>query len=470
MDTKPTLKSVTLKNLISFLILSTVIVLILLAINFRSISIKIVEDKALAISEVVKAGLTAHMKGGIMEHRDYFLNEIDSLTQVDNVTIIRSDAINAQFGGGGDFEKEVDYIAKQAFESRQPIFLIEDIQLKPYMRAIVPFIASSKGKLNCLECHQVAEGTVLGALDLKMDLTEYREITFKLLATIALIISTFIGLIVANNFRTVQRYIQEPLQQLIKQGEEAYSSNTPINVSNFECREFEEVAKEINSFTNDFFQNKRLIEEKNEQLAELASEVEDAHKETVFTMGVIEEHRSQETRNHTIRVTNYSQILGQKAGLSESDIDLLMTAAPLHDIGKLGIPDAILLKPGKLTEQEYTVMKTHASIGRNMLRHSKGGTLQAASIIAHQHHEHWDGSGYPEGLSGEDIHIFGRVIALVDVYDALTTSRVYKDAWSQEDALAYIQKESGRHFDPQLVKTLLKCRDELTSIKKRYRE
>jgi response regulator RpfG family c-di-GMP phosphodiesterase len=470
MDTKPTLKSVTLKNLISFLILSTVIVLILLAINFRSISIKIVEDKALAISEVVKASITAHMKSNIMEHRDYFFKEIDSLTLVENITIIRSNAINAQFGEGRSFEKKVDYITKQAFESKQPVFLIEDIRLKPYMRAIVPFIASSRGELNCLECHQVAEGTVLGALDLKMDLSEYRETTFKLLATIALIVSTFIALIVTNNFRTIQRYIQEPLQQLIKQGKEAYYSNTPINASNFECKEFEEVAREINHFTHDLLENKSIIEKKNEQLAELAREVDSAHKETVFTMGVIEEHRSQETRNHTIRVTNYSQILGQKAGLSESDIDLLMTAAPLHDIGKLGIPDAILLKPGKLTEQEYMLMKTHASIGHNMLCHSKGGTLQAAATIAHQHHERWDGSGYPEGLAGENIHIFGRIIALVDVYDALTTKRVYKDAWSQEDALAYIKKESGGHFDPQLVEALLKCSDELSAIKKRYNE
>ncbi len=470
MDTKPTLKSITLKNLISFLILSTVIVLVLLAFNFRSISIKIVEDKALAISEVVKAGITAHMKGGIMDRRDYFLNEIGSLTLVNSLTIIRSDEVDSQFGKGRHLEKKGDHITKQAFESKQPIFLIEDIQLHPYMRAIVPFIATSKGEFNCLECHHVAEGTVLGAVDLQIDLTAYRETTFKLLTTIALIVSAFIALIIANNFRTVQRYIQDPLQQLIKQGEDAYYTNTPINISNFECKEFEEVAKEINHFTSNLLQNKNVIEKKNEQLAELANEVEEAHKESVFTMGVIEEHRSQETRNHTIRVTNYSQLLGEEAGLSEDEIDLLMTAAPLHDIGKLGIPDAILLKPGKLTDQEYAVIKTHTTIGRNMLCHSKGGTLKAAMIIAHQHHEHWDGSGYPEGLAGEEIHIFGRVIALVDVYDALTTKRVYKKAWSQEDALDHIQQESGRHFDPQLVEALVRCRKKLTLIKNRYQE
>ncbi len=470
MNTKPTLKSITLKNLISFLILSTVIVLVLLAFNFRSISIKIVEDKALAISEVVKAGITAHMKGGIMDHRDYFLKEISSLTLVNQLTIIRSNEVNAQFGKGLHFEEDIDHITKQVFENKQPIFLIEDIQFSPYMRAIVPFIATSKGGLNCLTCHQVAEGTVLGAIDLQIDLTAYRETTFKRLATIALIVSAFIALIIVNNFRTVQRYIQEPLQQLIKQGEDAYYTNTPINVSNFECKEFEEVAKEINHFTSNLLQNKSVIEKKNRQLIELAKEVEEAHKESVFTMGVIEEHRSQETRNHTIRVTNYSQLLGQEAGLSDDDIDLLMTAAPLHDIGKLGIPDAILLKPGKLTEQEFTVMKTHTTIGHNMLRHSKGETLQAATIIAHQHHEHWDGSGYPKGLAGEEIHIFGRIIALVDVYDALTTKRVYKNAWSQEDALNYIRQESGRHFEPQLVEALIRCQEALTLVKKRYQE
>ncbi|MCF6283425.1 MAG: HD domain-containing protein [Candidatus Polarisedimenticolaceae bacterium] len=470
MDDKPSLKSITLKNLTSFLMLLTLIVLVLLAVNFRSISIKIVEDKALAISEVVKAGITAHMKGGIMDHRDYFLNEIGSLTLVNDVSIVRSHEVNAQFGKGRHFEKEIDHITKQAFESKQPVFLIKDIQLQPYMRAIVPFIASSKGELNCLQCHQVEEGTVLGALDLKMDLTEYRATTIKLLLAIGIITTLFIVLIIANNFRTIQRYIQEPLHRLIKQGEEAYYSNIPINTNLYECKEFEEVAQEINHFTKDVLQTKSIIEKKNVQLAELALEIEGAHKETVFTMGVIEEHRSQETKNHTIRVTKYSHLLGQGAGLSEEDIDLLTTAAPLHDIGKLGIPDTILLKPGTLSDQEFTVMKTHTTIGYNMLSHSKGETLQAATIIAHQHHERWDGSGYPQGLVGEDIHIFARIIALVDVYDALSTKRIYKKAWSQEETLTHIQQESGQHFDPQLVDILISCRNKLTRIKQKYHE
>lgn len=467
---KPTLKSITLKNLITFLMLLTVVTLIILAANFRKISIQIVEDKALAIAEVVKAGITSHMKAEIMDKRDYFLTEIGSLKLVDDLAIVRSNAVIDEFGKGRNFERTIDDSTRQAFETRRPVFQMHDISFKPYMRAIVPFVASSDGHLNCLKCHEVEEGTVLGALDLKIDLTEYRNFSVRLIVFICFITVIFIMLIIANNFRTVQRYVQEPLERLVKKGEEAYYKKQPINEDDFECQEFEEVAKEINLFTRDILTSQDTIQRQNVELAELAQEIENAHRETIFTIGVIEEQRSKETKNHTIRVAKYCQLLGQKVGLSEQEVDLLTTAAPLHDIGKLGIPDSVLLKPGRLSDEEFEVMKSHAIIGYNMLSHSKRDILQAAATIAYQHHERWDGTGYPQGLRGDEIHIFGRIVTLADVFDALSTERIYKERWMLDDTLSYIREKRARQFDPALVDILLDHLDAFIEIQQRYHE
>lgn len=468
---KPSLKSITLRNLIAFLMLLSFVTLVVLAANFRSISAQIIEDKALTVAELVKAGITSHMKAGIMDKRDYYLTEIDSLTMVKELSIVRSHEVNNQFGPSGrPQEKAIDHVTQQAFVTKQPVFLLDDIQLKPQMRAIVPFIASKEGKLNCLQCHKVEEGTVLGALDLKIDLTGYRNVTVELLLIIGVITALFILLIIFNNFRTVQQHVQEPLERLIKKGEEAYYKQEPINEDDFECLEFEHVAKEINLFAMDILNNQSVIKKQNSELAELAKEIECAHRETIFTIGIIEEQRSKETKNHTLRVAKYCQLIGEKMGLSDYELDMLVTAAPLHDIGKLGIPDAVLLNPGRLNDEEFEVMKNHTTIGYNMLSHSKRDVLQAACIIAHQHHERWDGKGYPQGLKGEEIHIFGRIVTLTDVFDALATKRVYKEQWKMEDVLDYVRKNRGKQFDPTLVDILLENLDKFTEIQQRYHQ
>ncbi len=465
---KPTIKQITLKNLMVFLMLLSLTTLVILTLNFRNISVRIMEDKALAISEVVKAGLTSHMRAKIMAKRDYFLAEINALTLVNNVAIIRSKEVTDQFGAGHWREKTYDHVTQEAFQTGRPVFILNDIDMEPYLRAIVPFIASSTEPLNCLKCHEVEEGTVLGAVDLELDLTEYRDVTAKLLAAIGFVTFSFIFLIVINNFRTIQRYVQEPLNSLIKKTEQAYQAHTPINADEFECLEFEHVAREINLFTGEAIHRQEVIEQKNLALEVMSKEIERTLQETLFTMGVIEEHRSKETNNHTLRVTKYSQLLGSKYGLPEREVELLAMASPLHDIGKLGIPDSILLKPGKLSEQEYEVMKNHCLIGYSMLSHSKRDVLQAAAIIAHQHHERWDGSGYPQGLAGKNIHIYGRIVTLVDVFDALATKRIYKEKWALPEIVAYIKKERGRQFDPELVDLLIQNLDEFLAIKHRY--
>ncbi len=183
----------------------------------------------------------------------------------------------------------------------------------------------------------------------------------------------------------------------------------------------------------------------------LSDEIEQTQREVVFTMGAIGETRSKETGNHVKRVAEYSYLLAIAYGLSPQQAEMLKQASPMHDIGKVAIPDAILNKPGRLSLQEFEVMKTHASIGYEMLGHSRRELLLTAATVAHQHHEKFDGSGYPRGLAGEQIHIFGRITAVADVFDALGSARVYKPAWRDEDIFSFFRQQRGQHFDPKLI-------------------
>ncbi|MGB3976719.1 MAG: HD domain-containing phosphohydrolase [bacterium] len=197
---------------------------------------------------------------------------------------------------------------------------------------------------------------------------------------------------------------------------------------------------------------------------QLSKEIEATHKEIVDTLGEMIESRFVETGNHVKRVAAYAQIIALKAGLSEKDAEILRFTAPMHDIGKIGIPDTVLKKPGTLTPEEYEIMKQHTTIGHNILKRSNRPILKAASIIALQHHERWDGKGYPNGLKGEDIHIFGRIIRLVDVFDALRAKRVYKKAWTTERIIDYMERERGKQFDPRLVDIFIENIDELLAV------
>ncbi|TCP58971.1 GAF domain-containing protein [Tumebacillus sp. BK434] len=202
--------------------------------------------------------------------------------------------------------------------------------------------------------------------------------------------------------------------------------------------------------------------------AMLAHEIEETQKEIIFTMGEVGETRSKETGNHVKRVAEYSKILALRFGLSEEEAELIKTASPMHDIGKVAIPDAILNKPGKLTTDEYELMKTHTTIGYQLLNNSKRRILKAAATIAIEHHEKWNGTGYPHGLQGEEIHLYGRITAVADVFDALASDRPYKKAWELDRILDLFREERGRHFDPQLVDVFFESLDEILEIRSKY--
>ncbi|MEO5340773.1 MAG: two-component system response regulator [Magnetococcus sp. MYC-9] len=190
----------------------------------------------------------------------------------------------------------------------------------------------------------------------------------------------------------------------------------------------------------------------------------------VHRLGRAAEFRDNETGLHVIRMSHYAHILGVACGMTEAESGLLLHAAPLHDIGKIGIPDGILLKPGKLTADEFKIMQTHPEIGAAIIGKDESPLLKMAFLIAYTHHEKWDGSGYPRSLRGDEIPLVGRVVAIGDVFDALTTQRPYKEAWPVSQAVELLQQGSGHHFDPDLVHLFLDRMPEILLIKEKFGE
>lgn len=240
------------------------------------------------------------------------------------------------------------------------------------------------------------------------------------------------------------------------------------------CKPFhaEELLARVNTHLS-LYRAKKLLQQNNLSLQHkyeqnqqrLMSELEQNQLEMIYVLTELMESTSDETGKHIRRVAECSRLLAlYHESLTDEDADILFHAAPMHDIGKITIPHSILHKPGKLTEDEFAIMKTHTTRAFKILHNSKRKYTKAAAIIAHQHHEKWDGSGYPQGLKGQDIHIYGRIVGLIDVFDALMHKRVYKEAWSLEDTLDYIRKHSSSQFDPYLVSILLEHIDEFVAI------
>jgi len=200
----------------------------------------------------------------------------------------------------------------------------------------------------------------------------------------------------------------------------------------------------------------------------LNQEIVDTQKEIIVTLGEVVETRSRETAHHVKRVAECSSVLAGLAGLARHEVRMLRLASPMHDVGKIGIPDSILLKPGPPTREEYDIMKSHALLGYQILAKSNRDIIRTAAVIALEHHERWDGQGYPQGLRGEEIHIYSRITALIDVFDALYHKRVYKEPWDLNNILEYITNERGKHFDPNLVDIFLDNLDKFLSIYQAY--
>ncbi|MBP1754718.1 MAG: hypothetical protein H6Q59_1116 [Firmicutes bacterium] len=196
----------------------------------------------------------------------------------------------------------------------------------------------------------------------------------------------------------------------------------------------------------------------------LKQEIDDTQRELIYALGEIAESRCIDNSHHVKRVGCISAFLAEKFNFNPHDVEIVHLAASMHDVGKIAIDDKILNKPGKLTPEEFESIKNHCLYGYELLKNSKRELLKEAAIIAYEHHENYDGSGYPRGLTGEDIHLSSRIVALVDVFDALATKRVYKEKWPREDIINFIESQRGIKFDPEIVDIFLKYLDEIDDI------
>ncbi len=211
-----------------------------------------------------------------------------------------------------------------------------------------------------------------------------------------------------------------------------------------------------------------LVEKRTMELHRAGKKVRRSREETILSLSRAAEFRDDETAQHTVRMSHYCKLLANKAGLQEKECERIRVASPLHDVGKLGVPDAILLKPDRLTPDEFEQIKKHTTIGYRIFSDMESGLLKLGAEIAFTHHEKYDGSGYPHGLAEKNIPLVGRIAAICDVFDALTSDRVYKKAMGVEKAVEIMRKESGSHFDPELLTLFLDSLDEVLEIKEAF--
>ncbi len=207
-----------------------------------------------------------------------------------------------------------------------------------------------------------------------------------------------------------------------------------------------------------------------EEVAKRTHEIVAREMEMIMRLSRAAEFRDPETGAHIQRMSQFSRLIAEQLGMPDAEQELILRAAPMHDVGKIAIPDHILLKPGRLTPEEFELMKRHAEYGYEILKNSCSTLLDVAAIIARSHHEKFDGSGYPAGLRGEDIPLYGRIVAVADVFDALTSARPYKEPWPLEDATGFLRQGAGSHFDPRCVEAFLARLDDVLLVQARFKD
>ncbi len=236
-------------------------------------------------------------------------------------------------------------------------------------------------------------------------------------------------------------------------------------INNLKVKKYNDIIKDINEVLQ------KEVMRKTKKLREALQLAKEAEYEMVLKFGIISEFRDEETGAHIRRISSYARLFGQLLDLPEEEQNLLSYASPLHDVGKIGIPDNILKKPGPLTPEEFEVIKLHTTIGAKILSSDpRFITLSAGKVIAEQHHEKWDGSGYHRGLKGEDIHLYARIIAICDVFDAMTSDRVYRPAFTVEQSIDIMKKGRGNHFDPNLFDIFINNLSQFLDIREKFKD
>lgn len=457
---KPSIKAVTIKKLVRFGLLFLLAMLGLIAINFHTLIGEAIRDKGETLARAVESALTSHMLAGTYKDKENIIHSASLLPGIQNLRIIRSDAINQQFGLRQD--QTQDAATLRAFDTKAPVYTMPQLlSAQTSLRVSYPYVATATEPVNCLACHQVEAGEVLAVLDFQIDMRSYLRTSTHYLYILFFSFTVILTLTALFITRTLDHNIMSPLKWLVEETQTSYKKHIAIDTDRYNSLELDYVATKINQFN-------QVVLAQNDELTTLNQEIEATQREIILAMGYIGEARSKETANHVRRVADLSFLLARHLGLDAKQCDWIKEAAPMHDIGKVGIPDSILHKPDKLTDEEYALMKQHSLWGYNVFCSSERPMLKAASIIAQQHHERWDGKGYPQGLKGEDIHIMGRIVAVADVFDALSCRRCYKDAWPMEKVRDYFRDAAGSQFDPALVQLLLDHFDEAQAIISKY--
>jgi len=279
-----------------------------------------------------------------------------------------------------------------------------------------------------------------------------------------IIISLIIGFFAIMIGLLVAKGITKPIGKLEQVSLELKNHNLDVEF------EIESYFSEINEAVAAFSEMKKSINTHMKENIELNKYLNEAHLDTLFRLAYAAEFRDDDTAEHIHRISEYSILIGSKLGLSEEELNILKYASIMHDLGKVGIPDAVLLKPGKLTAEERKVIETHPEIGASILKDPSSDIMWAAQEIALTHHEKWDGNGYPKKLTGDEIPLYGQIVAVVDVFDALVSERVYKKAWEPEKALSLIIEERGKHFSPKCVDAFAGSFKEVIEIYNSYNE
>lgn len=467
--TKPSIKHITLRKVIAFAALILLFLVLWIGYAFKGLVIDAMKDKGTTLARVVETSLASHMQAFALEQKDVYLNKLQMVVGLSDLHLVHSDAVSRQFALPSHEEQRREPVIAAAFASGQPQFVTPTLSNGPPILTVAyPYRAGSDTGIVCRNCHDVPEGAVLGVIAFKVDMSSYlgTSLHFLYLSLGAFLI--FLPLIVLVLFRMIDRHINRPLRDLIRNTKDAYASHIPIDLDRYESQELDYVAEKVNEFTMDILAKQTELQEKHLQLIMLNKEIEGTQREIIQTLGEVAESRSKETAAHVRRVADYSLLLARLSGLPDQECQMLYDAAAMHDIGKVGVPDSILNKPAQLTDSEYKEMTRHSQLGYDIFKGSQRPLLKTAAIIAQQHHEHWDGNGYPLGLAGEEIHPYGRIVAVADVFDALTSKRCYKAPWSQDKVFAFFASKSGSQFEPRLVEILLAHRDEMLEIHRRY--
>jgi len=282
------------------------------------------------------------------------------------------------------------------------------------------------------------------------------------------------GLVVVKRIR--EELNNNNIQIILRTGQAGKAPELDV-VSNYAINDYKEKSELTSQKLNTSiitairsYQHLKALEENKIEIENLNKEILETQKEVILTMGAIGEARSKETGQHVRRVAEYSKLFALLLGISEFNAEILRQASPMHDIGKVAIFDSILNKPGKLSPEEYEIMKTNAQLGYEMLKSSNRAILKVAAIVSHEHHERWDGEGYPNGLKGNDIHIYGRITAVADVFDALGSNRIYKKAWDDEKLFSFFKEQSGKHFDPKIIDVFFENVNDFLEIREKYKD